>query len=73
MPAPPPPAAEIGEYAIGWLVRCIECSGVVASGSCSQEKREPKWKCCTTGNFERTSAFNILIIPYDLVSQLPRS
>lgn len=63
MPAPPPPAADIGEFAMGWSVKCIEFSGVVASGSFSQEKREPNWKCCTTGNLERTSALNILIMP----------
>lgn len=69
MPANPPPPADIDDDVVGWLARCIECCGEPALGSCSQEKREPKWKCCTTGNLERTSALNILIIPYHLVSK----
>lgn len=34
-----------------------------ALGSVSHEKRDPKGKCCTTGNFDRTSALNILTMP----------
>lgn len=34
-----------------------------AFGSGAKEKREPKGKCWTTGNLERTSALYILIMP----------
>jgi len=36
----------------------------MALGSRSQLKREPKRKCWTTGNLERTSALYILIMPW---------
>lgn len=42
---------------------CVEDGGRIALGSRSQLKREPKGKCCTTGNFDRTSALYILIMP----------
>jgi hypothetical protein len=35
----------------------------LAFGSAEKENSEPKGKCWTTGNFERTSALYILIIP----------
>ncbi len=35
----------------------------MALGFLSQLKREPKRKCWTTGNLERTSALYILIMP----------
>lgn len=35
-----------------------------AFGSRFQLKREPKGKCCTTGNLDSTSALYILIIPW---------
>ena len=35
-------------------------------GSWSKLNKEPKGKCCTTGNLERTSALYILIMPCDL-------
>lgn len=58
--------------ALGWLdVWTLACM-VFALGSFSQAKREPKGKCCTTGNLERTSALYILIMPFDKVS-VPRS
>lgn len=37
--------------------------GIAAFGSRSKLKRDPKGKCCTTGNFDKTSALYILIIP----------
>lgn len=37
--------------------------GTTAFGSWSQRKRDPNGKCCTTGNFESTSALYILIMP----------
>jgi len=46
---------------------CVVDTGLAEStafGSCSQLKREPKGKCCTTGNFDKTSALYILIIPF---------
>ena len=48
----------------GWLDACAELGGGMASGLRSQLKREPKRKCWTTGNLERTSALYILIIPF---------
>lgn len=42
---------------------CTVEGGGIAFGSRSQLNREPNGKCCTTGNFERTSALYILIIP----------
>lgn len=42
---------------------CTVEGGGMAFGSRSQLNREPNGKCCTTGNFERTSALYILIIP----------
>ena len=49
---------------MGWLDAWTEAGGGVAFGSCSQLKREPKGKCWTTGNLERTSALYILSIPW---------
>lgn len=42
---------------------CIEVGGGIALGSRSQLKRNPKGKCCTTGNLDSTSALYILIMP----------
>jgi hypothetical protein len=47
----------------GCDVVCTEVVGAGALGLRSQRKREPKGKCCTTGNLERTSALYILIMP----------
>lgn len=60
----PGPAAA-GALGRGWDVDevCAVCGGGMALGSRSQLKREPKGKCCTTGNLERTSALYILIMP----------
>lgn len=38
-------------------------AGAMALGSRSQLNREPNGKCCTTGNFDKTSALYILTIP----------
>lgn len=46
-----------------WLATCTEGAVAVALGSRSQLKREPKGKCCTTGNLERTSAMYIFSMP----------
>ena len=48
----------------GCDVECADIVGAGALGLRSQRKREPKGKCCTTGNLERTSALYILIIPW---------
>ena len=50
---------------MGWLDVWIEGFGgaVVALESGSKLKREPKGKCWTTGNLERTSAEYIFIMP----------
>lgn len=51
----------------GWLdAWADDTGGGIAFGSRSQLKREPKRKCWTTGNLERTSALYILIIPWGL-------
>ena len=44
---------------VAWTV----VGGMTALGSRSKLKRDPNGKCCTTGNFDRTSALYILIIP----------
>lgn len=49
---------------MGGLVVLVEGGGRGALGSWSQLKREPKRKCWTTGNLERTSALYILIMPW---------
>lgn len=56
-------AAAVAAVAMGWFAMCMLCWGAAASGFVSQENSEPKGKCCTTGNLERTSALNILIMP----------
>ncbi len=48
----------------GWLEAWTEDGAGGAVGSVSQLKREPKGKCWTTGNLERTSALYILIMPF---------
>lgn len=53
----------LGSSRTGWFDMCTEDGGGAALGSCSQLKREPKRKCWTTGNLERTSALYILTIP----------
>ena len=53
----------LGPSLTGWFDVCTEDGGGAALGSCSQLKREPKRKCWTTGNLERTSALYILTIP----------
>jgi hypothetical protein len=45
---------------------------VAASGSRSHENRDPKGKCWTTGNFDSTSALNILIMPLLILPQPSR-
>lgn len=52
----------------GWLEVWMEDGGGMAFGSWSQLKREPKRKCWTTGNLERTSALYIFIMPYSTLS-----
>lgn len=63
----------------GGGVAVAECVGVDAallappsgsdSGSSSQENMLPKGKCWTTGNLDRTSALNILIMPLLILPQ----
>lgn len=50
---------------------CAEVGGGTVLGSRSQLKRDPKGKCCTTGNLESTSALYILIIPWEALSLVP--
>lgn len=47
---------------VAWTV----VGGEIAWGSRSKLNRDPKGKCCTTGNFDRTSALYILIMPWGL-------
>jgi hypothetical protein len=47
----------------GWLDVCTLAWMDFAFGSFSQAKSEPKGKCWTTGNLERTSALYIFIMP----------
>lgn len=47
---------------------CVEGGGAVELGSCCQRNKEPKGKCWTTGNLDRTSALYILIMPLTRVS-----
>jgi len=54
----------VGPSRLGWLDVCAEVWGGGAVGSWDQGKREPKWKCWTTGNLERTSAEYIFIMPW---------
>ena len=67
----PGPAAA-GAFGRGWDVDevCAVCGGGIALGSRSQLKREPKGKCCTTGNLERTSALYILIMPWRFINHI---
>lgn len=65
--APVPPGADAGTA--GWFAICMLCTGSAASGSFSHEKSDPKGKCWTTGNFDKTSALNILIMPLLILPQ----
>ena len=49
---------------LGWLEVWTLAWICFAAGSFSHAKREPKGKCWTTGNLERTSTLYILIIPW---------
>lgn len=53
-----------GVTALGCEEVCTLAWILGAAGSGVQLKREPKGKCWTTGNFERTSALYILIMPW---------
>ena len=53
-----------GVTAFGCEAVCTLAAMAGAEGSGVQAKREPKGKCWTTGNLERTSALYIFIIPY---------
>lgn len=53
----------------GWLAAWTEGAGAAASGSGSKLKREPKRKCCTTGNLDRTSALYIFSMPLLILPQ----
>lgn len=53
----------------GWEFVCVVAIGIGASGLCVQENRDPKGKCWTTGNLERTSALYIFIIPLFIFAQ----
>lgn len=66
------PESGVGLEAVGVMFSVGFCEeaevwavvgGSTAFGSWSQRNREPNGKCCTTGNFESTSALYILIIP----------
>lgn len=57
-----------GPSRMGWLDAWTDVGGGLASGSWSQLKREPKRKCWTTGNLERTSASYILIMPFYILA-----
>ena len=48
---------------VAWAV----LGGGIALGSRSKLNRDPKGKCCTTGNFDKTSALYILIMPLVIV------
>lgn len=56
-------AVDVAAAVVGWFAMWMDVCGTEASGSISHEKSEPKGKCCTTGNFARTSALNIFIMP----------
>lgn len=53
----------------GWLAAWTEGGGGVAVGSRSKLKREPKRKCCTTGNLASTSASYIFSMPLLILPQ----
>jgi hypothetical protein len=52
------------EEDLGWLEVWTLARICWAAGSFSHAKREPKGKCWTTGNLERTSTLYILIMPW---------
>ena len=52
----------------GWLDVCAEVGAGGALGSVSQLNKDPKGKCCTTGNLAKTSAAYILIMPCSFMS-----
>lgn len=53
-----------GVTAFGWEEVCTLAWILGALGSGVQLKREPKGKCWTTGNLDKTSALYILIMPW---------
>jgi hypothetical protein len=52
-----------GVTALGCEAVCTLAAMAGADGSGVQAKRDPKGKCWTTGNLERTSALYIFIMP----------
>lgn len=48
---------------------CVVAIGIGAFGFCIHGNRDPNGKCCTTGNFDNTSALYILIIPLFIFAQ----
>lgn len=60
-------AEDEGVTALGCEEVCTLAWMAGAEGSGVQAKSEPKGKCWTTGNLERTSALYILIIPCGLL------
>lgn len=72
MPAPGPGT----EVVVGDGAGCCDAAamlwvvggGGTALGSRSQLSKDPKGKCCTTGNLDSTSALYILIMPYHSTS-----
>lgn len=58
-----PPSGTFGR-AWGPDVAWTVVGGATALGSLSQLNRDPKGKCCTTGNLDKTSALYIFTIPY---------
>jgi hypothetical protein len=59
-------AEEDREEDLGWLEVWTLARICWAAGSFSHAKREPKGKCWTTGNLERTSTLYILIMPWEV-------
>lgn len=49
-------------------VECTVVGGGIALGSRSKLNNDPKGKCWTTGNFDRTSALYIFTMPWKMVS-----
>ena len=64
-----PAADEAKPSLTGWLAAWTEAGGGVAVGSWSKLKREPRRKCCTTGNLDRTSASYIFSMPLLILPQ----
>ena len=56
------PGGAWGRACVVWAWGCWFWGGM-AFGSGSKLNNEPKGKCCTTGNLERTSALYILSMP----------